>query len=102
MITDFERAVLVKLCPETNMARAAHPPEHVLVHRFPNLGHRIRKALNKLASKGTWPGIQPENEMTCQLTDIGADECRRMKEKAHDGATRTSPPSPPLPPPQHP
>jgi hypothetical protein len=30
MITDFETAVLLKLCQETNMARAAHPPEHVM------------------------------------------------------------------------
>ncbi len=82
MITDFERAVLVKLCQETNMAKAAHLPEHVLVHRFPNLGHRVRKALNKLASKGYVARHPTRNEMTYQLTDFGIDECRRMKEKA--------------------
>lgn len=82
MITDFERAVLVKLCQETTMARAAHLPERVLVHRFPNLGHRVRKALNKLAHKGYVTRNPTRNEMTYQLTDIGVDECRRMKEKA--------------------
>jgi predicted transcriptional regulator len=82
MITDFERAVLVKLCQETTMAKAAHPPEHILVHRFPNLGHRVRKALNKLVSKGYVARHPTRNEMTYQLTDIGIDECRRMKEKA--------------------
>lgn len=29
-ITDFARAVLLKLCQETTMARAAHPPEHAM------------------------------------------------------------------------
>ena len=52
------------------MAKAAHPPEHVLVHRFPNLGHRVRKALNKPVSKGYVARHPTRNEMTFQLTDM--------------------------------
>ncbi len=83
MITDFERDILVKLCQETGMAKAAHLPEHVLVRRFPNLGHRVRKALSKLISKGYVARHPTRNEMTYQLTDIGREECRRMREQAH-------------------
>jgi len=82
VLTDFERNILVKLCQETNMAKAAHLSEHVLVHRFPNLGHRVRKALSKLISKGYVARHPTRNEMTYQLTDIGIEECRKMKESA--------------------
>lgn len=82
MITDFERDVLVKLCQETGMAKAAHLPEHALVRLFPNLGHRVRKALSRLISKGYVARHPTRNEMTYQLTDIGRDECRRMKEQS--------------------
>jgi len=82
MITDFERDILFKLCQETSMAKAAHLPEHVLVRRFPNLGHRVRKALGKLVSKGYVARHPTRNEMTYQLTDMGREECRRMKEQA--------------------
>lgn len=82
MLTDFERAVLAKLCQEASMAKAAHLPEHVLVHRFPNLGHKVRKALTRLASKGYVARHPTRNEMTYQLTESGIDECRRMKEES--------------------
>ncbi|HPE52225.1 MULTISPECIES: hypothetical protein [Methanothrix] len=82
MITDFERAILVKLCQETGMAKAAHLPEHVLVRRFPNLGHRVKKALGKLVSKGYVARHPTRNEMTYQLTELGIEECRQMKERA--------------------
>lgn len=82
MITDFERDILVKLCQATNTAKAAHVPEHVLVRRFPNLGHRVRKALSKLISKGYVARHPTRNEMTYQLTEIGWEECRKLKEEA--------------------
>jgi DNA-binding transcriptional regulator PaaX len=82
VLTDFERDILVKLCQETSMAKSAHLSEHVLVHRFPNLGHRVRRALSKLISKGYVARHPTRNEMTYQLTDIGREECREMKEEA--------------------
>jgi len=87
MLTDFERDILVKLCLETNMAKTAHLPEHVLVRRFPNMGHRVRKALSKLISKGYVARHPTRSEMTYQLTAIGWEECRKMKEKVRDKAS---------------
>ena len=81
MITDLERAILAKLCQETGMAKAAHLPEHVLVNRFSNLGHRVKKALGKLVRKGYVARHPIRNEMTYPLTELGIEECRRMKER---------------------
>jgi hypothetical protein len=81
VITDLERTLLAKLCQETGMAKAAHLPEHVLVRRFPNLGHMVKKALGKLVSKGYVARHPTRNEMTYQLPELGIEECRRMKER---------------------
>lgn len=64
------------------MAKATHLPEHVLVHRFPNLGHRVRKALKKLVSEGYVQRHPTRDEMTYQITNAGRDLCREMIEQA--------------------
>ncbi|WP_348304740.1 hypothetical protein [Methanothrix sp.] len=65
--------------PDTKVAPL---PKHFLVSRFPNLGHRVKKALGKLVSKGYVARHLTRNEMTYQFKELGIEECRRMKERA--------------------
>ncbi len=60
------------------MSKSSHVPEHAFVNRFPNAKH-AKKALNKLVTRGYVARHPTGSEMTYQMTQLGWEECKRMK-----------------------
>lgn len=82
MLREFEQIVLQQTCVELHMSKARHVPEHAIIKRFPGAEREARKALKKLVTQG-YVGRHPTSgEMTYQMTQMGWEECKRMKQQA--------------------
>ncbi len=81
MLRDFERQVLAEICKANNMSKSSHVSEHSFVKRFTNAKH-AKKALGKLVTQGYVARHPTGHEMTYQMTQLGWEECRRMKAEA--------------------
>ena len=81
MLREFELIVLQQTCVGLHMSKAMRVSEHAIIKRFPGAEREAKKALHKLVTQG-YVGMHPtRSEMTYQMTQMGWEECRRMKEQ---------------------
>jgi len=85
VLGDFERRVLASICKAADGSKSAHVPRPYFMKTFQENKHQMKqaeKALKSLIIRGYIYPHPTRDEMTYQMTQMGWEECRKMKEQA--------------------